>query len=417
MRELRCLIAIATGACVGWLGGAAEIKLPPVTGELSGDFRSFDSATAPQLHWTSSLRGAGDAAGTTIVAANIEGEGTRVRVVTSLTTTEQGSWQITEGALDLATWFPVISERLGNPTKGLAASGAVAVTGQGLIRAGQASGVVQVTLGDGRLGNAEAGWTLEGVTLTGEFLFEGQGLTLKSLVPFQFSVAKITTKRFGAENLRLRGLLKEDRTVAVSEAQIEIAGGEVKIDPATMVLSPFVLEAVLHISNVGLQDIAALIPQSFAAAQGRIDGVVRLGWSSAQGFRLGAGNLTLGTTEPAIVRLAPAPGFLTRSMPKRFEPVPSWTGPLSKWLSTDNPVYSDMSAIELGRASLRVESLAVQLTPDGDERGRTATVRMAARPTQPNAAVKVVNIDVNVAGPLDAILKLGLNRELSLKPR
>jgi hypothetical protein len=393
---------------------ADEFRLPPLTGELSGDFMLPALGAAPKLHWTANVRNPADGTSGRIVETNFDASGTRLRTVTTLTTSEHGSWEIVDGELDVATWFPVAAEKVGGAMKNRAANGTVGVKGSGLLRAGKLSGVVQVTLREGRLGDADAGWALEGVTLTAEFLIEAEGIKVKSTTPFELSVGTITTPRFGARNLYVTGVLNENHTIAVSEAHIEIAGGEVKIDPTMLTLAPFGLEATLHIVNVGLQDVAALVPQSFSSSQGRIDGTVRMGWTSTGGLHLGAGDLALGRTEPAIVHLAPAPGFLTVSMPKRFEPLPSWTGPLARWLSADNPIYTDMQEIELGRASLEVESLAVRLIPEGDQYGRTATVRMTARPTKQGAAVKVVNIDVNVAGSLDSILKYGLNQELSV---
>ena len=104
-------------------------------------------------------------------------------------------------------------------------------------------------------------------------------------------------------------------------------------------------------------------------------------------------------------------------MPKRFAPVPTWLGPISRWLSADNPVYSNLEQIEEGRAPLQVDTLTVHLTPEGDAQGRTATVRMTAHPADSNAAVKSVNFDVNVAGPVMSVLKLGLNQGASIELR
>jgi hypothetical protein len=69
-----------------------------------------------------------------------------------------------------------------------------------------------------------------------------------------------------------------------------------------------------------------------------------------------------------------------------------------------------MQSIELGQSDLRVKTLDVLLTPEGDEQGRSATVRLVAQPTQPGTAVKEVSFDVNVSGPLNAVLKLGIDR-------
>ncbi|MEO7412819.1 MAG: YdbH domain-containing protein [Opitutaceae bacterium] len=410
----RCLLFVLLVAVPGSVVMAGGIKLPPIIGDLRGDFRPFEMSSAPNLHWSSALRPAGDVHDGRVMETKIEGEGTRLRGLINLATTEDGTWQILEGEIDLAAWFPIVAEKVGEAMKGLGAKGMIILKGNGLVRAGAPSGVVLMTVREGRLGNAEGGWALEGIALTAEFLIEAEGIKVKSTTPFELAVAKISTTRFGAENLLIHGVLNEDHTIALSDARIDIAGGEITLDPTMLTLSPLGLEATMQIVNVGLQDIAALIPRSFASAQGRIDGTVRMGWALTGGFRVGAGNLTLGKSEQAIVTLAPAPGFLTQTMPKRFEPVPSWTGPLSKWLSADNPAYTDMAAIELGEAPLQVDSLTVKLTPEGDEFGKTATVRMRARPTKPGASVGVVNIDVNVVGPLDSIMKLGLNREFSI---
>jgi hypothetical protein len=298
---------------------------------------------------------------------------------------------------------------------GIVAKGTARISGSGVVHAGVPSGTVKVVISDGQLASATGGWTLDGAAFTGEFFYEGNGFRVKSVTPFDLTVGTISTGRFGARAFSAQGVLNEDGRVALSGARVEIAGGRVTLDPTTMSLAPLAVEATLNVIDVGMQDIAALVPAGLSAAQGRIDGIVRVGWSTARGFHVGAGNLTLGESEPATVRLAPTPGFLTRTMPKRFEPVPAWTGPLSRWLSADNPIYRDMAEIELGRTPLRVESLSVRLTPEGDALGRTATVRMVARPLQPDAAVKVVNIDVNVAGPLDSILHLGLNQKFSIE--
>lgn len=407
-------------ALLGTLGGAwalpaAEVRLPPLVGELSGDFRPFESAAAPKLHWVSTIGATLPGNEGRLIETKIDGDGTRLRLAVSLTTREQGVWEMADSEIDLATWFPLITERVGSALEGLAAVGVIKVTGKGLMRDGKPSGVLQVTLRDGRLENALSGWKLENVALTSELLVEAEGIKIQSTTPFELTVGTIGTTRFGARNLVVRGVLKEDHTIEMAEAQIEIAGGRAKIDPAVLQLSPVAIEASLHIMDVGLQDIAALVPQSFAAARGRIDGVVRLAWNKADGFRVGAGDLSLGASEPAIVQLAPTPGFLTRTMPKRFEPVPTWLGPLSRWLSADNPVYTNLEQIENGISPLQVDTLSVRLTPEGDVRGRTAVVQMTAHPTDPQAAVKRVNFDVNVAGPIDSILKLGLNRDAAIE--
>lgn len=407
------MFALLCGALCGRAVAAIEILLPPVSGIVTGEFKPLKVPGAPSLRWNADIRSAGPAGEKRAVELTVTGDGTRLRTVVVLTSAKEGTWEITEGELDVKTWFPSVAT-LADVSE-MTVKGTMEISGAGVVQAGVPSGTLHATMRDGRIEQTAEGWVLEGVTFTAELGVNADGFRTKSLKPFEARVGTITTSRFGARNLLLRGMLKEDRTIALSEARVEIAGGEVALEPTSVTLSPFALEATLHIANVGLQDIVALMPASLTAAEGRIDGTVKMGWSMADGFRVGAGDLALGQTEPTIVRLAPTPGFLTRSMPKRFEPLPTWTGPLSRWLSADNPVYTEMTDIELGRATLQVDSLAVRLIPEGDEQGRTATVRMMARPTKAGGAVKSVAIDVNVAGPLDAILHLGLNQQLSIK--
>jgi len=83
---------------------------------------------------------------------------------------------------------------------------------------------------------------------------------------------------------------------------------------------------------------------------------------------------------------------------------------VARWVRPENPAYKNMQAIELGQSDLRVKALNILLTPDGDERGRSATVRLVAQPDQPGSAVKEVSFDVNVVGPVNAVLKLGIDQ-------
>lgn len=410
---------LAVGLCVATVaeGSAGEIKLPPISGNLSGDFMPDVVPGSPKLHWTVTVAPATDGSETRTAETTVAGQGTNLRAGLNLSSTQHGSWRIAESEIDLATWFPAVKGKIGDVLQGIEAAGTVVLTGNGTIREGSPSGTVQLQLKHGRIGSVDQGWSLDDVTLSAELLLEAAEFKARSTTPFELTVGTISTSRFGARNVFIQGVLKEDRTIAVSEARVEIAGGNIKLDPTILALTPLAVETTIHILNVGMQDIAALVPTGLSSAQGRIDGTVRMAWSLAQGFRIGAGELNLGASEPAVVHLAPVPGFLTRTMPKRFEPIPAWTGPLGKWLSADNPVYTNMEDIELGRAPLHVESLRVRLTPEGDERGRTAVVQMTARPAKAGASVKSVKFDVNVAGPLDSILKLGLNENFSIGTR
>ncbi len=407
----------------GALGGAllvasvagAGLALPPFGGEFSGEFAALKLSGAPTLRWTLAAT-PNDAQGRDLVLT-IEGTGTRLIVRGAVDDAGDGRWAIEEGALDPARWFPSVANELGEFTNGVAVSGVLTLRGSGTFVRGEPRGTIAVQWRDGVVQQEVEGWTLEGVTFDGEFSIEGGGATIASTRPFELAVGTIGTTRFGARNFLARGRLQEGGRLALSEARIEVAGGEVTVDPAEIALAPLVGEVNLRITNVGLQDVAALVPAGLAETRGRINGAVRVGWREGEGFQLGQGNLVLGETESARLRLAPSPGFLTDRVSPRFELLPAWLGPIAKWVRPKNPAYADLRDIELGFTDLRLEGLSVQLTPAGDGEGRTARVRVRARPLKPGGVVEQVTFEVNVAGPLSEVVRLGLNQSFSVETR
>lgn len=392
---------------------AAATELPPLDGEFSGDLKALALPGAPPLHWTLTLTT--PAPDQRVVNAVIRGAGTQLQLQMELNAaTGDGTWTLSEGELNAAAWLPALAAQVGSAADGILVEGTIALTGKGEWRDGIPTGVITMTWRNGRVYHPEQDWSLNDVTMTGDFFVDGANATVRSEGPFELTVGTVTTTRFGARALLVRAVLDESPALSLREAQIEIAGGIVTLDPATIPLAPPAFELSLRITNVGLQDVAALLPAGLSESRGRINGMVRAAWSEAEGFQLGEGHLELGETEPASLRLAPTPGFLTERVPEYFELVPSWLGPVARWFRPENPAYADLQEIELGRRELRIETLSVQLTPEGDEQGRTARVRIKARPTQPGGAVGELTFEVNVVGPLREVLRLGLNENFTL---
>ena len=276
-------------------------------------------------------------------------------------------------------------------------------------------GRIKIEWRGGSLRQEAQGWSLEGVTFQGEFAVESStGAGLVSTGPFELTVGTVTTKRFGAKNVLVRALLDGRRELIVNAAQVEIAGGKVTVDPCDVSLTPLEVKVNLRISRVGLQDIVLLVPAAgLADARGRIDGEVQVKWSEAVGFQLGVGHLGLCDDEPAIIRLMPKPGLLTARVPKYIDFTPR-LGMFGKLLRAKNPAYGNIRSVELGETDLQVKTLDVQLTPVGDDKGRSATARIVAQPTEPGSKVSAVTFDVNVDGPVSDVVKLGLEQGFTL---
>ncbi len=384
------LFPILLGFCLAANIHAAPAGLAFFTGTLRGETKITG---LPPLTWTLLAPPAEN--GKKSARATIAGEGLSLEIL--LETDPAGdslAWKILEGRLALGPWFTALAAHL--PPLLSTASASLACS-------------------DATLQNPAEGWTLAGITFAGDFDL-GPDLAIRSASPATLGIQTITTSRFGARALTLSGQLGENHRLLITAARIEIAGGEIGIpEPFSVPLSPAVMiDTRVRIQRVGLQDFVALIPSGLSAARGRLNGEVRLQWDQTGGLQLGIGTLSLDEAEPTVIRLARSPGFLTGSMPARIALV---RGFLGRFIYAPNPSLKDLKEIELGEAELQVDSLRIRLTPDGDERGRSAFIEVDARPLQPSGTVKSVTFDINVEGPYSSLLRLGLNQPFTMEVR
>ena len=413
---MRRATLISLGLLVAGAAAQAEwTPLPPVSARLSGTFSTALVPALPGVDWNVDLQpsAARMKAKIFFAAAGLK-LGARADVARA---TGDGTWRITAGEFDAAALLAAFAPQLGAAFAGVQVEGRVLVSGEGTLHAGRPTGRLILEWRGGVVRHAAQGWAAQGVAFTGEFALDTTGpeVRISGATPFTLAVRTISTTRFGARNVFLRATLGEGLVLAIATASVELAGGEVVADPFSLPLAPPVIDVNLHLNRIGLQDVAALVPAGLSDARGRVGGEVRLGWSQAGGFRLGAGALTLSADEPATVRLAASPGLLSGNLPERFGFLPESAGVLSRWLSLKNPAFAELQEIELGRTALRVEALHVKLTPETDGRGRTASVEVTARSAKTGGAVDRISFEINVAGPLAAILKVGLNERASLK--
>ena len=325
------------------------------------------------------------------------------------------SWRVIEGRVDLAAWLPALATRpeLAEALQGMAATGALVITGEGAVKGEEVTGLLSVAWADGTLSNAEQGWTLEGVNIC----VRGDMAELtKGCVPVEVDVRTISTGRFGARNLSIKARLNDGDRVEVQSVRVEIAGGEVTAEPFAVSLESRKVGVDLAMSRVGLQDLIVFAPTTLSEARGRINGRLRLDWSPVDGVQVGVGELTLDKSEPTMLRLVSTPGFLTKQVPVRLVLFPK-LGPL-KWLfAPKNPSYPTLKEIELGKLGMRMDALEVRLTPEGDASGRSASVYIRARPEREGGSVREVIFKVNVAGPLAEVLRIGMQQNLSVQTR
>ena len=118
---------------------AAELKLPPISGQLAGDFQPRQLAGAPGLHWVLTLDSAGENRRTATLAA--DGPGAHLRVELQLDGAGEGTWRVVEGRVELKPWLG-----------GQLTAGTVEVAGEGRWQGGLPTGDLTLTLREVDLG-------------------------------------------------------------------------------------------------------------------------------------------------------------------------------------------------------------------------------------------------------------------------
>lgn len=417
MRFYRPVIFFALCGLLAWAPARAQsMSRPMLAGELGGTLNVLKLPWAPELVWRVELTSMADARLHFLLFAEAPGARIQVRVTVD-SSLDAGTWTLLEGRFDPSIWLPLLAPQLSPALAGAVAEGDMELRGDGVIRGGQIEGRVTFEWRRGAVRHAIQGWALEDIALMGNFIFAQNAVSWSSSNPLRLTIGSIVTKRFGARKLLVCARIDQGLRPQIEEARVEIAGGEIEAAPFTLPLSPPMIQLALQIRRVGLADVVALLPTGLAEAQGRVQGALQLEWSKALGLQIGAGRLDLVPDEPMVLRLESAPGLLSASMPKRFEFLPVWLGPLARWAAPLNPGYVDLAAIELGRTALKVESLQVKLTPEGDLQGRSARVMIQACPALDGTSVGPVGFEIDVKGPLAYVLRLGMENGATLSLR
>ncbi|HWA10339.1 MAG TPA: YdbH domain-containing protein [Opitutaceae bacterium] len=411
MRFPRLSLAVALG--VGGIcdGTAAERKIPPIAGELAGNLVLHGWPAFPGLAWKVTAVAAGDA---TLLRLSATAPGLNLQVEARLPADGgRGSWRVTEGAADVEAWLPVAKAQPGLAALpgDLKMSGAIRLAGEGTWQGSDWAGTVSSTLENGRADSATQGWSAADIGVVSELDVRAGVATLRKA---QIRVGSVQAAGLVLQDLRVDVAGADGQRLQVSRAELELLGGHVTLAPFVFDPAAPAVETTADFSRLSLGELARLAPQALAEADGRLDGRIALRWTAAAGFELGAGSLATTAGVPATIRLAAKPGFLTERMPRTISLLPDWLGPVAKWFSPANPAYGTLSDIEMGRQPLAVERLSLKLYPDGPDAARSTLVELAARPTA-GGAVDRVDFTVNVAGPLNQVLRLGLNESVQVK--
>lgn len=406
-------------ACI--LGVVATTSFSPIgvssatASTLSGELQWGE---APRIRWSIELTSSQSAQPTqAALRSTVQAEGLSGDFQVTLDGVRpEGRWQSANTTLDLAQWFqPLVRQAgLGGRFSAYSASGTVSVTGAGTFRDSVVHGKVAIS-GDGlSLSGSSPEFFVEGIQLHAEVQ---ELLPLRSGEKQQLSFKRAQISGVDLRDGVLLFTLLDNQRIRIDQLSLQVLGGSVRMGPTVLDFGgppEQTIDAVATMENVSLTELARLLPEIIAEAHGRVSGEMSIRWSPKNGFKLGNGSLRLDRIEAVEIRLTPQPGFLTSRAPERLTLLPPSWGFLSRWFSPKNPARETLRQIEMGLMALEVEALNADVFPDGDGEGRTARLTILARPRE-STLVKEVTFDVNVSGPLDQVLQLGLQNNVSIK--
>ena len=402
-------------ACV-WVtaAGAAEPPapfLPPLTGEVSGDFRSLEFPGAPKLHWKVALRTG--TAGQRVADLTVEGPGARLAVKAQLDVAANGTWELAAADIGLPEFVAAFAPTLAPSLAGVTFTGHLVLTGAGVVEHGDWRGRVHFELRDGAVRDDANGWAVGGLTLRGDL---GQLPGLASDGPVFLAFREAKGAGVAARDGEIEFQFDAAQSVSVRRATCVLLDGRVALAPFTVNPAQPEIRTTVEFTDLELTRIANLLPPVLTDAQGRVSGRMAMTWTPAGGWQPGQGRLQIKSGEWASLKLSPQAGFLTSHVPKQLALLPSWLGPLARAFSPVNPAYETLRAIEMGETRLEVHTLEVGLQPEGDPNGRTARVVVIGRPAT-GEVVESVRFEINVVGPLADVVRMGWEGRINAHTR
>jgi len=417
---LALAFAIARGICAGGEPVAAPAlwQLPAFDGELSGDFLMPQSGGGSGLmfHWHIVAESPADAPGARRARVEVTGHGARVVARAELDLASGVThWKIESAEADLGEVFPVMAALwwANSSFASAGVTGKLVVSGEGSVdAAGKWVASLAADVRDATLRDGAGGWMAEGVSAHVEFP------GLPSLETGAAQAQPVTVRRFTHKATQLaiddaRTSVSMDGGGAGGALRIHIGGvearavdGRIGVDGFDFVPSAPAVATIVHASNVESGYLTHLLPGAVSEVRGRFSGAVALTWNPADGLRAGNGQLSLQRADGTMLRLAPTPGIFTANMDRRLYFLPQSFGFLRKWISLKNPAYDTLKEIEEGRQPIIVDNITIKFTPDGDDAGRSASVAIEARPTNPQSSIRRLRINVNVNGPLTQVIEM-----------
>jgi hypothetical protein len=304
-------------------------------------------------------------------------------------TRSAGDFAVSDVALDLKRWQGFVTRLISLPdlTKGWEFEGQVSgwVTGRFTADTLVAQGEVRVR--EGRVNDPGRKISAQGLELD---------LTVTDFAKLQarpgvLRITELTTGALPLRNLRAEFALVGPERVEFSTLTLSALGGTLAAEPFAVNPGRDELDAVLLVDNVSVAEVLALTKDLPATATGKVDGRFPI-HLDADGLQLGTGWLALKPGVNAEIAFN-AKGLLTAGA------------------SPNSARYSVLQKVESGLLKLGISEMRLDIRPPDAPAGRSATLHIKGAPLDPEVKAPVI-LDLNVNGPLEKLINLGLDSRL-----
>ena len=293
-------------------------------------------------------------------------------------------------ALDLKPWQGFVQRLIVLPNGTWEIEGKLNGSAEGSLTEKKLVAGGAIRLREGRVHYETRHITAEGIEADLEFIDFDQVVTK----PGTIRAREVRVGNFPMRDLIAEVALAGSEKVVVSNLSLQALGGRASAEPFKYFPRLREIDVVLLVDSISIEEVMALTQDLPAKATGRVNGrfPVRIDDS---GVRLGSGWLEL------------KPGVYAELQLKT-------TGLLTNGMAENGPSYAVLKQVESGLLKLKISELRLDIRPPNAPPGRSAQLRISASPVDPNVKAPVT-LDLNVNGPLEKLLNLGLDSRLSFK--
>lgn len=297
-------------------------------------------------------------------------------------------FRLARAEIDLGRWQGFIQSLVVLPGGRWEMAGQLSATAEGRWGDHQLAASGTVRLRDGRFVYAERNVTAEGVQADFTFTDFDQVRSLPGTV----TIRELRAGEIAMSEVDLELAFEGPDRIAISRASLQAFGGKLAAEPFKFFPNNSELEATLLADGIVVEQVLALAKDVPAKATGLVDGRLP--------FRIDGGGLRLGT------------GWLELKKGAYAEVQFNASGLLTRGVAPSNPSYPTLKRIESGLLRLQLSELRLEIRPPNVPPGRSATVRIAGEPVDKDVKAPV-KLDLNVNGPIEQLLNLGLDRRIN----